>query len=106
MIPFLFISDQWLSMLFKLNILLGEMLGTRSKQYKNSTRIRKWPKFEDDFGIPSDWNFFATAHVQGCWDGLVGSVKCQATLVSSSRPVVNQILTPEYLIKIIFLIWL
>ena len=54
---------------------------------------------EDDFGIPADWNFFATAHGKGCWDGLAGSVKRQATMESLRRPVDNQILTASELYK-------
>ena len=52
---------------------------------------------KEDFGIEADWNFFATAHGKGSWDGLAGSVKRQATMESLRKPVDGQILTAENL---------
>ena len=63
------------------------------KQYKNKKNFLNLTFHEDDFGIRADWNFFATAHGKGSWDGLAGSVKRQATLESLRRPLNNQILT-------------
>ena len=91
----------------RLHTLLNTLLGTRrkqiyfsdgcGKQYKNCKNFLNVAYHKDDFGIPAVWNFFATAHGKGCWDGLAGSVKRQAAHESLRRPVHDQILTPEQL---------
>ena len=115
-IPVLFISDHLThdtvavyAFQKRLNQLLDDMLGTRErqiyfsdgcgKQYKNKKYFLNLTYHEDDFGVPADWNFFATAHGKGCWDGLAGSVKRQAVMESLRRPVDNQILTLQDLFK-------
>ena len=109
-IPVLFISDHLThdtiavyAFQKRLNNLLDEKFRLRSKmiyfsdgcgkQYKNKKNFLNLTYHEDDFGVTADWNFFATAHGKGSWDGLAGSVKRQATLESLRRPLNNQILT-------------
>ena len=115
-IPVLFISDHLThdtvavyAFQRRLNQLLDDMLGPRKKQYyfsdgcgkqyKNKKNFLNLAYHEDDFGVQADWNFFATAHGKGCWDGLAGSVKPQAIMESLRRPVENQILTADDLYK-------
>ena len=116
MIPVLFISDHLThdtvavyAFQRRLNQLLDDMLGGRKKQYyfsdgcgkqyKNKKNFLNIAFHEEDFGQSADWNFFATAHGKGCWDGLAGSVKRQAVLESLRRPVSDQILSPDDLFK-------
>ena len=116
MIPVLFISDHLThdtvavyAFQRRLNELLDDMIGERKKQYyfsdgcgkqyKNKKNFLNLTFHGDDFGPSADWNFFATAHGKGCWDGLAGSVKRQAVLESLRRPVDGQLLTPDDLFK-------
>lgn len=69
------------------------------QQYKNFKNFANIYHHEDDFGIPAEWNFFATAHGKGPCDGLGGTVKRLAARASLQRSSQDQITTPYELYR-------
>lgn len=63
-------------------------------QYKNYKNFINLCHHEKDFGMPAEWNFFATSHGKSPCDGIGGVIKRQAARTSLQRPLENQILTP------------
>lgn len=51
-------------------------------QYKNKKNFVNIVKHSDDFGIPCEWHFHATAHGKGPCDGIGGTVKRMAARYS------------------------
>lgn len=68
-----------------------------SGQYKNFKNFLNITYHEEDFGIPAEWNFFATSHGKGACDGIGGTVKRLAARASLQRPYNDQITTPHEL---------
>lgn len=68
-------------------------------QYKNYKNFLNITYHEKDFGIPAEWNFFATSHGKGACDGVGGTVKRLAARSSLQRPYDNQITTPYELFE-------
>ncbi|CAM1301229.1 Uncharacterised protein r2_g1101 [Pycnogonum litorale] len=66
-------------------------------QYKNGKNFFNLSQHEKDFGIPAEWNFFATSHGKGPCDGVGGTVKRLAARASLQRTYNQLILTPEQL---------
>lgn len=66
-------------------------------QYKNFKNFLNITYHEEDFGIPAEWNFFATSHGKGACDGIGGTVKRLAARASLQRPYNDQITTPHEL---------
>ena len=60
-------------------------------QYKNTKNFINLCHHEDDFGMPTEWHFFATSHGKGLCDGVGGTVKRFAVRASLQRPYDNQI---------------
>lgn len=63
-------------------------------QYKNRKNFINICNHNNDFGIETEWHFFATAHGKGTCDGLGGTVKRLAAKASLQRPYHEQIMTP------------
>lgn len=68
-------------------------------QYKNRKNFINVCHHIDDFGMPAEWNFFATSHGKGPCDGVGGTVKRLAARASLQRPLNNQIMTPQQLFE-------
>lgn len=51
-------------------------------QYKNKKIFANVVKHEEDFGMPCEWHFHATAHGKGPCDGIGGTVKRMAARYS------------------------
>ncbi|KAE8748198.1 hypothetical protein FOCC_FOCC005036 [Frankliniella occidentalis] len=51
-------------------------------QYKNRKMAANICYHEKDFGVPAEWNFFATSHGKSACDGIGGRIKRLATLYS------------------------
>lgn len=68
-------------------------------QYKNRKNFINICNHEKDFGIETEWHFFATAHGKGTCDGLGGTVKRLAAKASLQRPYNGQIMTPLQLFQ-------
>lgn len=62
-------------------------------QYKNKKNFLNVSMHHEDFGIPAEWHFFATAHGKSICDGLGGTLKRLATKTSLQRPYNEQITT-------------
>lgn len=69
------------------------------QQYKNYKHFSNLSHYREDFGVPVEWNFFATAHGKGPCDGVGGAVKMRASRASLQLPPDEQILTPEQFFK-------
>ena len=61
------------------------------KNYKNFTNLLY--HFQD-FGMVSEWHFFATSHGKNACDGIGGTIKRLAAYASLQRTTTGQILTP------------
>ncbi|XP_074029570.1 uncharacterized protein [Leptinotarsa decemlineata] len=68
-------------------------------QYKNRKNFINICSHEQDFGIKTEWHFFATAHGKGTCDGLGGTVKRLAAKASLQRPYDKHIMTPLQLFQ-------
>ena len=68
-------------------------------QYKNRKNFVNICHHEDDFGVPCEWNFFATAHGKGACDGIGGTVKRAVYRESLRRPMREQILDAETMFR-------
>lgn len=66
-------------------------------QYKNRKNFINICNHKNDFGIETEWHFFATAHGKGTCDGLGGTVKRLAAKASLQRPYSEHIMTPSQL---------
>ena len=62
-------------------------------QYKNRFNFINLTFHEEDFGIPAEWNFFATSHGKNGCDGICGTLKRSVSKASLQRPLKDQILT-------------
>lgn len=58
-------------------------------QYKNRFNIINLLFHKDDFGIPAEWHYFATAHGKGPSDGLGGTLKRLATRASLQGTIIQ-----------------
>lgn len=67
------------------------------QQFKNFKNFINLYYHENDFGIPAEWHFFATAHGKGPCDGIGGTVKRLAARASLQLAVDKQITTPREL---------
>ena len=85
------------------------------KKYKNFANLAsQGRRNEEEFGMPADWHFFATAHgkgencliskwvilfsyilLLGAYDGIGGTLKREATRYSLRQPYKNHILTAK-----------
>ena len=54
-------------------------------QYKNCKNFVNLCHHEEDFGLKSEWHFFATSHGKGPCDGVGGSVKRLAARANLKR---------------------
>ena len=94
----------------KLVAFLTEHLGAKPKkiiymymsdgcagQYKNCYNFTNLCHHQEDFGIPTEWHFFATSHGKSAADGIAGTVKRTASKASLQHPYKDQILTPSQL---------
>lgn len=68
-------------------------------QYKNRKNFLNLTLHESDFGIPAEWNFFATSHGKTISDGLGGTIKRLAARASLQRPYSDQIMTAKQLFE-------
>jgi hypothetical protein len=59
-------------------------------QYKNKYNFRNLCHHIEDFGIPAEWNFFASCHGKGACDGIGGTVKRAASEENLKRSARNQ----------------
>lgn len=64
------------------------------QQYKNYKHFINLSYYEEDYGINTEWSFFATAHGKGPCDGIGGTLKRMAARASLQLPPHLQILTP------------
>ena len=64
-------------------------------QYKNKKNFINVCHHQQDFGIPCEWNFFATAHGKGACDGIGGTAKRAVYRESLRRPLRDQILDAQ-----------
>ena len=62
-----------------------------------SIKIVRTSHHKADFGIDTEWHFFATLHGKGPCDGLGGIVKWLAVKASLQQPYKHQIMTPHQL---------
>ncbi|XP_074108483.1 uncharacterized protein LOC141533475 isoform X2 [Cotesia typhae] len=69
------------------------------QQFKNFKNFVNLYYHEDDFDIPAEWHFFATAHGKGPCDGIRGILKRLAARASLQLAVDKQITTPEELFE-------
>ncbi|XP_074109255.1 uncharacterized protein LOC141534013 [Cotesia typhae] len=69
------------------------------QQFKNFKNFVNLYYHEDDFDIPAEWHFFATAHGKGPCDGIGGILKRLAARASLQLAVDKQITTPEELLN-------
>ncbi|XP_074096802.1 uncharacterized protein LOC141525991 [Cotesia typhae] len=69
------------------------------QQFKNFKNFVNLYYHEDDFDIPAEWHFFATAHGKGPCDGIGGILKRLAARASLQLAVDKQITTPEELFE-------
>lgn len=67
--------------------------------YKNRKNFINLCHHKQDFGVPAEWHFFATAHGKGPCDGIAGTVKRFACRASLQRPYCDQIMTPRKLFE-------
>ena len=65
-----------------------------ASQYKNFKNFINLCKHEADFGVPAQWNFFATSHGKSPCDGIGGTVKRLVARASLQAVSSGQILTP------------
>ncbi|XP_044594868.1 uncharacterized protein LOC123272234 [Cotesia glomerata] len=65
------------------------------QQFKNFKNFVNLYYHEEDFDIPAEWHFFATAHGKGPCDGIGGTIKRYAARASLQLAVDKQITTPE-----------
>lgn len=63
-------------------------------QYKNRYNMVNLLLHNEDFGVPAEWHFFATAHGKGPSDGLGGTIKRLATRASLQGEIIQ---TPQEL---------
>ena len=68
-----------------------------ASQYKNRKNFVNLAFHMEDFKLPAEWHFFATAHGKGPYDGLGGTVKRGAARASLQRPLEDQIQSPMQL---------
>eukprot|EP00731_Ephydatia_muelleri_P033645 Em0034g27a len=68
-----------------------------ASQYKNRKNFVNLAFHMEDFKLPAEWHFFATAHGKGPYDGLGGTVKRGAATASLQRPLEDQIQSPMQL---------
>lgn len=66
-----------------------------SQHFKNKYNFANLLRHTEDFGIPAEWHFFATAHGKGPCDGTGGNLKRLAARASLQRDSAHQILTPK-----------
>lgn len=66
-------------------------------QYKNLNNFINLYMHRFDYGIEAEWHFHATSHGKGPCDGIGGTLKRQASHVSLTRPLENQITSPKLL---------
>nr|CCQ71355.1 hypothetical protein CcPL6.027 [Cotesia congregata] len=64
------------------------------QQFKNFKNFVNLHYHEDDFDIPAEWHFSATAHGKGPCDGIGGIIKRHAARASLQLAVDKQITTP------------
>ena len=65
------------------------------QQYKNYKNVINLAFHQNDFDIPAEWNFYATAHGKGPCDGLGAVVKRAALRASLQSTDKHHILTPK-----------
>lgn len=65
------------------------------QQFKNFKNLGNLSLYEQDFGVPAEWHFFATAHDKGPCDGVGGTLKRLAARAGMQLPLDQQILTPH-----------
>ena len=68
-------------------------------QYKCRQNFINLLYHQQDFGIIAEWNFFATSHGKGPYDGIGGVIKRRASQESLRRTLYDQIQTPQDLHK-------
>lgn len=68
-----------------------------ASQYKNRKTFVNLAIHMEDYKLPAEWHFFATAHGKGPYDGLGGTVKRGAARASLQRPLEDKIQTPMQL---------
>lgn len=66
-----------------------------SSQYKNKKNFLNLCCHENDFGVPAEWHFFATAHGKNACDGVGGTTKREVTKKSLQSTTDNQILNAK-----------
>lgn len=66
-------------------------------QYKNRNNFYNVSLHLAEYGIPAEWNFFATSHGKNISDGLGGTLKRLATKASLQKPYTHQIMTSRQL---------
>lgn len=69
------------------------------QHYKNRFQINNLAHHEEDFGLPADWHFYATAHGKGACDGLGAIFKREATRTSLQASANDSILTAASLFQ-------
>ncbi|XP_044591487.1 uncharacterized protein LOC123269717 [Cotesia glomerata] len=69
------------------------------QQFKNFKNFVNLYYHEEDFDIPAEWHFFATAHGKGPCDGIGGTIKRYAARASLQLAVDKQITMPEELFE-------
>ncbi|KAG1665375.1 Ubiquitin-conjugating enzyme E2 D3 [Nymphon striatum] len=62
-------------------------------QYKNHKNLANLMRHYEDFGLSSEWHFFATSHGKSPCDGMGGTVKRSAARASLQATTTNYILT-------------
>ena len=63
-------------------------------QYKNRKKFLNLCYHKSDFGVHTEWNFYATSHGKGPNYGIGGIVKRLAAKASLQKPYNSQIMTP------------
>lgn len=69
------------------------------QHYKNRFQMINLMHHQQDFGVPAEWHFHATAHGKGACDGIGAILKREATRASLQAKSTEAILTSENLYK-------
>ncbi|KAL5515952.1 hypothetical protein EMCRGX_G001203 [Ephydatia muelleri] len=81
----------------RLHDYIAKKQATFMSQYKNCYNFTNLCYHEDDFGVATEWHFFATSHGKSAAGGIGGTVKRTSAKASLQRPKEDQILTPAQL---------
>jgi hypothetical protein len=80
--------------LFEQDSLFLRWIGIKILNRKN---LLNMTVYEEDFGVPAEWHFFAVLNGKSACDVLAGRVNRLAARASLQQPCTDQIMTPRQL---------